>query len=173
MLATFAVLPFSLGNTNNELSLIVSLKILAGYRDRRLISVAREAGRLDDLRAILCNDAEIKAFRSGTFAYPGGATIGRLGALIVFILAPGFFITPTLMGGPSDLVIATLIEREIELSQNWPSAAIMALILLAITLAMIRATIYYALSRLAIMIVGVVMLAPILVVIVASFSGGG
>ncbi|MDJ0387502.1 ABC transporter permease [Roseomonas sp. E05] len=56
------------------------------------------------------------------------------GALIVFILALGFFITPALMGGPGDIMMAMLIEREIELSQNWPVAALMTIVLLAITL---------------------------------------
>jgi putative spermidine/putrescine transport system permease protein len=56
------------------------------------------------------------------------------GSLIVFILAIGFFITPALMGGPGDVMMATLIEREIELSQNWPVAALMTIALLAITL---------------------------------------
>jgi len=58
------------------------------------------------------------------------------GALIVFILAVGFFITPALMGGPGDLMIAMLIEREIELTQNWPVAALMTLVLLAVTLSL-------------------------------------
>lgn len=56
------------------------------------------------------------------------------GALIVFILGIGFFITPALMGGPGDIMIAMLIEREIELTQNWPTAALMTLVLLAVTL---------------------------------------
>ncbi|MBX9753101.1 MAG: ABC transporter permease [Roseococcus sp.] len=56
------------------------------------------------------------------------------GALIVFILGIGFFITPALMGGPSDIMIAMLIEREIELMLNWPAAALMTLVLLAVTL---------------------------------------
>lgn len=56
------------------------------------------------------------------------------GSLIVFILAIGFFITPALMGGPGDVMMATLIEREIEISQNWPVAALMTIVLLTITL---------------------------------------
>lgn len=58
------------------------------------------------------------------------------GSLIVFILAIGFFITPALMGGPGDVMMAMLIEREIELSHNWPVAALMTIVLLAITLAL-------------------------------------
>ncbi len=56
------------------------------------------------------------------------------GVLITFILAIGFFITPALMGGPGDITIAMLIEREVELTQNWPAAAIMTIVLLAVTL---------------------------------------
>jgi putative spermidine/putrescine transport system permease protein len=56
------------------------------------------------------------------------------GSLIVFILAIGFFITPALMGGPSDVMIAMLIEREVELTLNWPVAAVMSLFLLVVTL---------------------------------------
>lgn len=50
----------------------------AGYRDWRLISVAREEGDLDDIRAILGNDTAIDAYRSGTRPFPDGAIIARL-----------------------------------------------------------------------------------------------
>lgn len=49
-----------------------------GYRDWRLISVAREEGDLDDIRAILGNDAVIKAYREGTRPFPDGTIIARL-----------------------------------------------------------------------------------------------
>jgi putative spermidine/putrescine transport system permease protein len=63
------------------------------------------------------------------------------GCLIVFILAIGFFITPALMGGPPDVMIAMLIERSVEITLDWPSAAIMSLLLLVLTLALYA--IYY------------------------------
>lgn len=56
------------------------------------------------------------------------------GFLIVYILAVGFFITPALMGGPNDVMLATLIQRNIEVSVNWPLASALALFLLVITL---------------------------------------
>ncbi len=56
------------------------------------------------------------------------------GSLIVFILSIGFFITPALMGGPSDVMIAMLIERSVEIMFDWSGAAIMSLLLLAATL---------------------------------------
>jgi putative spermidine/putrescine transport system permease protein len=56
------------------------------------------------------------------------------GTLLVFILSLGFFITPALMGGPSDVMIAMLIEREVEYTLNWSFASALAVILLALTL---------------------------------------
>ena len=56
------------------------------------------------------------------------------GVLIVFILAVGFFVTPALMGAPSDMMIGMLIERQVELANNWPVAAVMSLVLLVVTL---------------------------------------
>jgi hypothetical protein len=44
----------------------------AGYRDWRLISVAREEGELDDIRAVLGNDAAIKTYRDGKRPFPDG-----------------------------------------------------------------------------------------------------
>ncbi len=54
--------------------------------------------------------------------------------LIVFILALGFFITPALMGGPADVMIAMLIERAAEVTLDWRLAAILSLVLLSATL---------------------------------------
>ena len=53
-------------------------KLPPGYRDWRLISVAREEGDLDDIRAVLGNDAAIKAYRDGTRPFPDGTIIARL-----------------------------------------------------------------------------------------------
>lgn len=63
------------------------------------------------------------------------------GSLIVFILSIGFFITPALMGGPSDVMIAMLIERSVEILFDWSGAAIMSLLLLVATLVLYA--IYY------------------------------
>jgi putative spermidine/putrescine transport system permease protein len=63
------------------------------------------------------------------------------GALIVFILSIGFFITPALMGGPSDVMVAMLIERSVEITLDWSAAAVMSLFLLVVTLVLYA--IYY------------------------------
>jgi len=53
-------------------------KLPGAYRDWSLISVAREEGELDDIRAILGNDAAIKAYRDKTQPFPDGTIIARL-----------------------------------------------------------------------------------------------
>jgi len=55
------------------------------------------------------------------------------GCLLVFILALGFFITPALVGAPTDLMIALLINQQVELF-NWPFASALAVILLTAAL---------------------------------------
>ncbi len=55
------------------------------------------------------------------------------GCLLVFILALGFFITPALVGGPRDLMIAVLIQQQVDLF-NWPFASALAVLLLAAAL---------------------------------------
>jgi hypothetical protein len=57
---------------------IFGVKIPAGYRDWKLVSVAHEAGSLNDIRAILGNDIAIKAYREGLHVFPDGSVIARL-----------------------------------------------------------------------------------------------
>ena len=66
------------GHADEEPAAIFGGKIPPGYRDWRLISVAREEGNLDDIRAILGNDVAIEAYREGTLPFPDGAIIARL-----------------------------------------------------------------------------------------------
>jgi Cytochrome P460 len=57
---------------------IFGVKIPPGYRDWKLISVAHEAGNLNDLRAILGNDVAVKAYREGKLPFPDGSIVARL-----------------------------------------------------------------------------------------------
>jgi len=63
---------------NEEAAPIFVTKIPRGYRDWRLISVAREEGNLDDIRAVLGNDRAIKSYRQEKLPFPDGAIIARL-----------------------------------------------------------------------------------------------
>ena len=53
-------------------------KLPAAYRDWRLVSVAREEAQLDDIRAVLGNDAAIRAYHEGMRPFPDGTIIARL-----------------------------------------------------------------------------------------------
>ena len=66
------------GKTDDQSVPIFGITIPPGYRDWKLVSVAHEAGNLNDLRAILGNDTAIKAYRDGTLPFPDGTVIARI-----------------------------------------------------------------------------------------------
>jgi hypothetical protein len=66
------------GQADGEAAPVFGIKMPADYRDWRLISVAREEGMQQDIRAILGNDIAIKAYRDGTLPFPDGTIIVRL-----------------------------------------------------------------------------------------------
>jgi putative spermidine/putrescine transport system permease protein/mannopine transport system permease protein len=55
------------------------------------------------------------------------------GCLLVFISALGFFITPALLGGPQNTMIAVLIQQQTSQLLNWPMASALATLLLIVT----------------------------------------
>jgi len=59
------------------------------------------------------------------------------GAVLVFVLSLGFFITPALLGSPSDSMIAVFIESQINGSLNWGRAGALSGVLLVSTLAVL------------------------------------
>jgi putative spermidine/putrescine transport system permease protein len=56
------------------------------------------------------------------------------GCLLTFILCLGYFITPALVGGPADQLIANFISNYINIDLNWQMAAALSFILLALAL---------------------------------------
>jgi hypothetical protein len=67
------------GESDSEASPIYGVRIPAGYRDWRLISINHLAGdNLKQVRAQLGNDIAIKAFREGKLPFPDGTIIAAL-----------------------------------------------------------------------------------------------
>jgi len=64
--------------------------------------------------------------------YPG---IGA-GALLVFILAIGYYITPALLGGPNDQMVSYYVAYFTNVTINWGMACALGALLLAATLAL-------------------------------------
>jgi ABC-type spermidine/putrescine transport system permease subunit I len=56
------------------------------------------------------------------------------GCLLVFIIGLGFYITPSLLGGVSDVMISMLIESQVNSLLNWGFASALAVVLLVVTL---------------------------------------
>jgi len=73
-----AYMAHAIGHADDDAAPIYGIKIVPGYRDWRLISVAHEEGKLKDLRAILGNDVAIKAAREEKLPYPDGTIIARI-----------------------------------------------------------------------------------------------
>ena len=57
---------------------------------------------------------------------PGAAA----GAILVFVLCLGFYITPELLGGGRTLMVSMLISRNIELYNEWGAASAISVVLL-------------------------------------------
>src|SRR5271165_1183955 len=66
------------GHADEVAAPIFGVTIPPGYRDWTLISVAREEGNFNDLRAQLGNDVAMKAYREGKLPFPDGTIIAGL-----------------------------------------------------------------------------------------------
>lgn len=78
VIAILAALPLVPIAAVGDQSAISGITIPSGFRDWRLISVAHEAGKLNDIRAILGNDSAIAAYRENALPFPDGTIIARL-----------------------------------------------------------------------------------------------
>jgi hypothetical protein len=66
------------GGASDNVSPIYGVGLPDGYRGWQVITIAHEAGKNNDIRAILGNDTALKAFREGTRPFPDGTVIARL-----------------------------------------------------------------------------------------------
>lgn len=92
--------------------------------DLRLVSAARALGA-----------SRRRAFFSVFFPLTLSGVAS--GALIIFILTIGFYVTPTLLGGLREITYVMLIERQVNNLGNWNLAAAMSVVLLAATLVLV------------------------------------
>lgn len=54
------------------------------------------------------------------------------GCLMVFLSALGFFVTPSLIGSPQELMIATLVSQQVRETLDWPFAGALIGVLMAV-----------------------------------------
>ncbi|MFD1880617.1 ABC transporter permease [Paracoccus pacificus] len=84
--------------------------------------------------AALCGATRWQALRRILLplAVPGIAS----GALMVFVMSLGYFVTPALLGGTSNMMLAELIVQQVQSLVNWGMGGAAAFILLVVTLAL-------------------------------------
>lgn len=88
--------------------------------DTSLLTAARTMGA-----------TERQTFRDIYFPQVRPALLG--GAVLVFVLGLGFFLTPAILGGPRNLTIPIFIQQQVQ-SFQWGKAAAMGVVLLAISM---------------------------------------
>jgi len=66
-------------------------------------------------------------------AMPGLAA----GALIVFVLCLGFYVTPAVLGGGKVIMVSSRIANDIEIFFNWGAASALGVVLLVLTIALV------------------------------------
>ncbi|MER9998992.1 ABC transporter permease [Mesorhizobium sp. M0051] len=84
--------------------------------------------------AALCGASPIQAFRRILLplSLPGLAA----GGLMVFVMSLGYFVTPALLGGTSNMMLAEMIAQMIQSLLNWGLGSAAAFILLVVTMAL-------------------------------------
>lgn len=120
---------------NNFSSTLGMVHILIPYMVMSIYAIMRKIDP-DNLRAAASLGATpFTAFRTVFFplSLPGVVN----GCTLVFIICLGFYVTPVLLGGPRDQMIAGLIGEQIEELLEWGFASAMAVILLITTMALL------------------------------------
>ena len=84
--------------------------------------------------AALCGASPLAAFRRILLplSLPGIAA----GGLMVFVMSLGYFVTPALLGGTSNMMLAEMIAQMIQSLLNWGLGSAAAFILLVVTMAL-------------------------------------
>ena len=84
--------------------------------------------------AALCGASRWQAFTRVLLplAMPGMAS----GALMVFVMSLGYFVTPALLGGTANMMLAELIAQFVQSLVNWGMGGAAALVLLVVTLSL-------------------------------------
>ncbi|WP_031260021.1 ABC transporter permease [Mesorhizobium sp. LNHC252B00] len=84
--------------------------------------------------AALCGASPIQAFRRILLplSLPGLAA----GGLMVFVMSLGYFVTPALLGGTSNMMLAEMIAQMIQSLLNWGLGSAAAFILLVVIMAL-------------------------------------
>ncbi|SDN76578.1 ABC transporter permease [Ensifer sp. YR511] len=91
--------------------------------------------------AALCGATRLQCFLRVLLplSLPGIAS----GALMVFVMSLGYFVTPALLGGTSNMMLAELVAQFVQSLVNWGMGGAAALVLLVVTLVLYAVQLKY------------------------------
>jgi putative spermidine/putrescine transport system permease protein len=91
--------------------------------------------------AALCGATRLQCFTRVLLplSLPGIAA----GALMVFVMSLGYFVTPALLGGTANMMLAELVAQFVQSLVNWGMGGAAALVLLIVTLALYAVQLRY------------------------------
>jgi len=106
-----------------------------------LIGVIRSIDPAILRAAALCGASKLQCFVRVLLplSLPGIAA----GALMVFVMSLGYFVTPALLGGTSNMMLAELVAQFVQSLVNWGMGGAAALVLLVVTLALYAVQLRY------------------------------
>ncbi|HEY4077945.1 MAG TPA: cytochrome P460 family protein [Rhizomicrobium sp.] len=78
LVVSAAALAAGVARQSENASPVFGVTLPPDYRTWQMISVAHEAGSLNDIRVVLGNDIALRAYRNGTRPFPDGTIIARL-----------------------------------------------------------------------------------------------
>ena len=120
--------------TNNLVGVTIGMVyIMLPFMILPLYGVIRKIDPAILQAAALCGATKTQAL--GRVLLPLAAPGIASGALMVFVMSLGYFVTPALLGGTSNMMVAELIVQQVQSLVNWGMGGAAAFVLLVITLA--------------------------------------
>lgn len=111
----------------------IYMGMLLTYLPLMILPLYASLVRLDDSLIEAAADLGARGFQIfRTVVLPHSLASVIAGCLLVFIPAVGEFVIPALLGGPDQLMLGKVLWTEFFRSRDWPVAAAIAMILLAI-----------------------------------------
>ena len=133
MLQALGIIDEPLRLVNNLVGVTIGMVyIMLPFMILPLTGVIRKIDPMILQAASLCGATRGQAFRRILLplAAPGLAA----GGLMVFVMSLGYFVTPALLGGTSNMMMGQLVAQQVQSLTNWGLGAAAAFVLLAVTL---------------------------------------
>ena len=133
MLKAIGLIDQPLQLTNNLVGVTIGMVyIMLPFMILPLLGVIRKIDPAILQAAALCGATKWQALRRVLLplAAPGIAS----GGLMVFVMSLGYYVTPSLLGGTANMMLAELIAQQVQSLVNWGMGGAAAFILLVVTL---------------------------------------